>query len=510
MKNKKIIFCGALLILFTFSWSLLAMSNEPVQKEWTWETSTPEKQGIDSERVIELFNKIEQKGMNLSSLLIARNGRIITEAYFAPYDKNTRHNLYSASKSVLSALVGIALEEGDLKSIDQRVAEFFPQYYTENMDPRKKEITIKDLLKMSAGYEASDNYKLNEIFFSRNELAKRIINRKLVSKPGKEFRYDNLSSQLIAEILREATGKSIFAYAQQHLFQPLGIEDVRWDKLPSGHYIGSSGVHLTPRQMAKFGHLYLNEGTWQGKQVVPTSWVKESTRSYIATRNPWWDYGYQWWTARNVYIASGYGGQRIMVLPEADMVIVITAEENRPIWQILKDFIPYFIGAEESPLEPNPEANKKLTKIVSKLKNSEPQEVATLPQEAIEISGQTYKLQDNRLRMEKIKFNFNNKEDVAYITVNGQKIKVGLDGVYRESKVDSYYSYSKVKKVAAKGSWKEKWNNKKSFLLNVNYIGETEVELEINFKDNGKLGVYLTDLAHSHAPSFFKGEMVNE
>lgn len=489
MKKRSLIIFILMIILFSLSFKILVVNNEPAEEKWEWKTSTPEKQGIDSEKLIKFFKHIEKENLNLSSLLIIRNGRLVTEVYSAPYNQDTVHNLYSCTKSLLSSLVGIALEEGYLKSVDQKLVDFFPEYYTEEMDPWIKEITLEDLLTMSAGYKIGSWSNQNKIFTSDNSV-KQAMKRSLVNPPGDKFAYDNVSSHLIGAILVKATGMSLLDFAQQHLFTPLGIQEVRWAKLVDGRYMGFSGVYLTPRQMAKFGLLFLNNGYWQGKEVVPKEWVEKSTRAYkeIALASSW-KYGYQWWRQGKVYFAKGFGWQRIMVYPKLDMVVVTTAEEKETpaLDSLLLDSIPAAVK-DNQPLEPNPEANEKLAKMIEKFQNPASKEVSPLPKKAAEISGKTYQLQENNLGIQTMRFDFSG-EDIAYLSLNRQIIKIGLDGTYRKSDYNPSYSFYPVNKAAAKGEW----TRDELFYFNLNLIGETEYEWEVEFKDN-KIVVYLYKL----------------
>ncbi|WP_027339237.1 serine hydrolase domain-containing protein [Halonatronum saccharophilum] len=221
MKKRYLVLSFLILILVLSSTSTFAMSSSPVEEEWEWKTSTPEEQGMDSEALLGALDYIERQDIDLNSLLVIRNGHIVTEVYYPPHREEDAANLYSATKSVLSSLIGIALEEGYLESVDQRVYDFFPQYYSDDMDPRKKEITIENLLTMTAGYAIEPYWNISEA-----TLPERIIKRPLINQPGESFVYDNGSSDLLAVILNEITDMTVIDFANEYLFEPMEIDYV--------------------------------------------------------------------------------------------------------------------------------------------------------------------------------------------------------------------------------------------------------------------------------------------
>jgi CubicO group peptidase (beta-lactamase class C family) len=218
-----------------------------------WKVSTPETQGVDSLKLLEMFQDIQAKrGSGLHSILIVKNGYLILESYIAPYHKGTLHNVKSASKSILSALVGIALREKFLKNLDQKVSEFYPEYVN---DPQKKDITLRHLLTMTAGLTWSyDQETTSPVSPFDLEQWKAIPMR---DTPGKKFEYNTMLAHMMSAILTKASGKSTKEIADSSLFKPLGISDVQWSKDNKGIYLGGAELFLKPRDMAKFGLLYL-------------------------------------------------------------------------------------------------------------------------------------------------------------------------------------------------------------------------------------------------------------
>jgi len=323
---------------------LLAVNYTPLARD-DWAMSTPEAQGLDQMLVAELYyNAAELE--TLYSLLVVKNSYLIAEDYFNEGSVDQKDRLQSMTKSYTSTLVGIALEQGYLSSVDQKMLDFFPEVASQITDLRKEQITIRELLQMRAGYpwEESDPAFWDGLLSGHYPLL--IEEFPLIADPGTEFHYSNLSSNWLGIIVDRATGMNLKAYAEENLFLPLGVEAGEWGTDAEGHNNGCGDLHLTPRDAAKFGLLYLKDGIFDGKQIVPAEWVHDSLQRYSDDINVTggfpanWGlsfrdigYGYQWWSARagahRFDYAKGHGGQMIVLLNELDMVIVVTAY---PFW----------------------------------------------------------------------------------------------------------------------------------------------------------------------------------
>jgi CubicO group peptidase (beta-lactamase class C family) len=302
-----------------------------------WPVSTPEEQGLDPMLVAKLYHNAEQSE-TLYGLLVIKNGHLVGEKYFHVGAVDREDNRQSVTKSVVSALVGIALEQGCLSSLDQKMMAFFPERANQVQDLRKNGITIRHVLQMRAGYpwEESDP-ALWEGLISGNYLPL-IVHFPLVRDPGTGFDYSNLSSHILAIIVARACDTDLKSYAQEHLFSPLGAEVGFWQRDRDGYYLGFTEIELTARDMAKFGQLYLDGGEFGGNQVIPAGWVDESLAIYsedawrYRVGKNWRDsgYGYQWWSIRagdhRYNLAWGHGGQQIALVDELDMVVVATAD----------------------------------------------------------------------------------------------------------------------------------------------------------------------------------------
>jgi len=302
-----------------------------------WKVSTPAEQGLDPRLVAALYDSAGELE-TLYGLLVIKNGYLVAEGYFNEGTVEQKALLQSASKSYVSALVGIALDQGCLSSVDQRMLDFFPESADQIADPRKAQITIRHMLQMRAGYpdEETDSAYLDALYWG--EYLPLIIDFPLVSDPGTEFNYSNLTSNWLAMIVARACDMDLKSYAQKYLFSPMGAEVGDWLQDRDGHYIGSGGIHVTAREAARFGALYLNDGEYEGNQIIPADWVRDSLRTYSENARDYGmsvrfrdiGYGYQWWSARagdhHFNFAWGHGGQLIVLLDELDMVIVTTAD----------------------------------------------------------------------------------------------------------------------------------------------------------------------------------------
>ncbi|MBN1813276.1 MAG: serine hydrolase [Anaerolineae bacterium] len=333
---------------------------------WDTRTSTPEEQGIDSATLVRMFNYIADQETEVHSVLIIRNGVVVTEAYFWPYNRDREHGLASCTKSFLSALIGIAVDEGYL-DLDDKALDYFPDHTIENDSPLKREITVEDLLRMRSGLdwpESSVSYSsgkniLGQMMRSR-DWVQFVLDRPMAITPGTTFNYSTGDSQLLAAILEQATGMTTHEFARTRLFEPLGVRPMHWywTFAPEGDAFGGGGLHLTPRDMAKFGYLYLQGGVWEGEQVVPADWVEASVTPA--------QYGYQWWRlAGGGYAALGYGGQRIAVVPDLDLVVVITGNFSGVTSGYLVDAFVVPAVKSPEPLPENPEALAELETCIS-------------------------------------------------------------------------------------------------------------------------------------------------
>ncbi|MFX1252124.1 MAG: serine hydrolase domain-containing protein [Promethearchaeota archaeon] len=318
-----------------------------------WRTATPESQAMDSEKLNDMIEYIEEQNFNLHSVIVIRHGYIVLEEYFGGiYTSTMLHMIQSCTKSFTSTLIGIALHAGFIDNVSQKMVDFFPTRTIANLDSRKMNITLEHMLTMSEGmywteleYPYTDERNtLRQMWYSYDAI-QHILDQPMERDPGVSFHYNSGMSILLGAIIEQMTGQDVTSFAEDYLFGPIGIDDYIWASMQrSGVLHTDGGLYLTPRDMARLGYLFLNNGTWNGMEIVSPEWVAEATRSNYIT--PWWyGYGYQWWTIPTfgVYCATGHYEQKIYVAPEKDLVVVFTAdiadEDEHPTDSLLLSFI---------------------------------------------------------------------------------------------------------------------------------------------------------------------------
>jgi CubicO group peptidase (beta-lactamase class C family) len=319
------------LVLATL-WGALLVSGGPILAQdggsEGWRTATPASAGLDPERLSQGLERIRELD-GTRSVLVVSDGRIVAERSFAGSGLNRQPwNFKSASKSILSALVGIAVERGWISGLDATVGELLPGY-AEGLPEAKRRIRLRDLLTMRAGLAStsSENYGA---WVATDDWTEAALARPLVDEPGETFRYSTGTTHLVSAILTEATGRSTLELARETLLAPLDVEIHSWQRSPEGYYFGGNNAALTPRDVARFGLLYLQDGRWQGEQVVPAEWVETSTgRHAEGWPDHYGSYGYFWWQPPgdpwSSFAAIGYGMQLLYAVPELSMLVVVTS-----------------------------------------------------------------------------------------------------------------------------------------------------------------------------------------
>ncbi|MBW2647490.1 MAG: serine hydrolase [Deltaproteobacteria bacterium] len=294
-------------------------------------------EGFDASRIGLLRARIMDGAFkDINSILVVKQGKVLIEEYFNGEDPDTLHDIRSAGKSITSALVGIAIDKGLVRGVDEKLLSYFPGVECHNgWDPRKESITLKDVLSMSFGLAEPGEYPSweNRNWYTENWIGD-VLCQPIEYEPGSRFDYDSSAPALFGPIIEQSSGMSVGRFAEDFLFRPLGIEHYRWHILPDGREYTGGGFHMRPRDMAKLGQLYLQKGAWKGKQLVSKKWVEESTRSHMAANARLErHYGYYWWREKfligegwiETYFASGNGGNKIYVFPSEDLVVVISA-----------------------------------------------------------------------------------------------------------------------------------------------------------------------------------------
>lgn len=300
-----------------------------------WDVSTPEEQGLDPD-LIEKFYKNANKLDTIYSLLVIKNGSIVAEQYFNEGSSEQKAFIQSISKSYISALVGIALDQGCITSVDQKMMAYFPEFVDQIVDPRKEQITIRDLLQMRSGYPWEESHEDLWAGLASGDYMPLLVGFPLTHDPGDTFQYSNWTSWLLGVIVSRACDTDLKEFAQEHLLSPIGSDVGDWWSDDYGYYYSAFG--FTARDLARFGALFLNDGEYDGNQVISKEWVQDSLQIY--SEDAWTirighnikdiGYGYQWWSAHSgdhhYDFAWGHGGQLIILLDEFEMIIVLTGD----------------------------------------------------------------------------------------------------------------------------------------------------------------------------------------
>lgn len=349
-----------------------------------WDTASLGSVGLDANLIQQLSERISDNAyQNIHSVLIIKNGKLVVEEYFPgrnsagqnqTFTRDTLNEMKSATKSVNSILVGIAIDQHKISVVDEKISTFFPEYSDVFTNKEKNGICLKHLLSMTAGFSWDEwtypyTSPLNDaaMMASKADFFRYVLEKPLATTPGAKFTYNSGISLMLGEIVHKASGLPADKFAERYLFGPLGITKYYWQKAPNGVVNTLGGLWLRPRDMAKIGQLMLDGGRWKGKQIVSDEWVKESTKLHVdAGQLPTWfladGYGYQWWLGSfhvhdqvvESYSARGQGGQFIIVFPNLQMVAVFTGwNDSTLLGQPLDMMRRYILPAIETKERPN-------------------------------------------------------------------------------------------------------------------------------------------------------------
>jgi CubicO group peptidase (beta-lactamase class C family) len=456
-----------------------------------WRVSTPEAQGMDSGRIYAMLKAIAKGPKKINSLLIIRNGYLVTEAYFNPYHKNTQQFVWSSSKSISSVLIGVALREGLIKDIRQRVLDIFPEGDFTGLDERQKALTIEDLLSIyagkgkeyswqnSGGFQSGDS---SEVMLESN--AQLLVKRLISDVSGN---YENIS-KVFEAIIQKSSRKKVFDYARDHLFKPIGITNIGWPANKGRIDWDAGEIYITPRDMARYGYLYLRRGIWNGKRLVPAGWVKISPKERIhRIWNPCLPtdtYGCHYWIEPYGFSIRGLGGQYILALPNLDIVLVFTGSASGDLISSMIEM--FIIPAVKSnrPLPQNPEMANQLSNFLREIEYPKGRLVPALPATAKKISGKVYLCSPNQGFIQYLSFYFQpgnvcrvtgSAGSLTYGETNMEfQFMIGLDGVYRTATLEGTGSRA----------FKGYWADNKTFVINYQDLRQPE-RIDIRFTFHG-------------------------
>ncbi len=447
LRSKAWVWIGAVLLLGLLA--VLAyiylpgrgkLPNQATADYWPtdgWKTTSAELQGLDSAQLAEGIRSIQKKHLTIDSLMIVRNGYVVLDAYFSPYDGSFPHDFASVTKSVMTTLIGIAVDQGKLQ-LDQKVVSFFADRTIANLDERKKSMTILDLVSMRNGMESAcfvgDEPTLDAMRLTP-DWVQAALDRKMVYEPGAHFCYDSPGMHLLSAILQKTTGMTALEFGKQYLFEPLGIREVVWQTDPQGYNHGWGDIHLKPTDAAKLGYLWLHSGAWDGRQIISSTWVSDSVQAHSRMVGNEYGYGYGWWVTAVDFYAMGRGGQYIRVIPSQNTIVVMTSGGS-DINEVLPFLLKALLGSRKE-LPANPSGEAELAAAVSEVSQG-PKALPTTPlsEKARVISGQAYRCESNPVGVTDLHLEFADPNVAGFsLVMNGQNIywPVGLDGKYRMS-----------------------------------------------------------------------------
>ena len=369
--------------------------------------TTPEAQGIHSAAITDFVASADRAIQHLHSFMLLRHGAVVAEGWWRPYRPQAPHMLFSLSKSFTSTAVGLAVNEGYL-SVDDPALKFFPEDAPRKISPNLAAMQVRHLLSMSTGHHQD----ITDVTLRSRRPYKAFFTQPVEHAPGSYFVYNTAASFILAAIVQKLTGQTLVEYLPPRLFEPLGITDVFWETHPNGVNFGGFGLYLKTEDIARFGQLYLQQGRWDGKQLIPAQWVAEATRFHSdnsANLTPDWQagYGYQFWRCAppGVYRGDGAFGQYCVILPEQDAVLAITGGlgEMQPALSLAwEKLLP---GMQPGTLPANPAAGQTLARTLAGL-SIPPVPGRAAPARQAALSGKTYTFAPNPLTLHSLSLDF--------------------------------------------------------------------------------------------------------
>jgi CubicO group peptidase (beta-lactamase class C family) len=451
---------------------------ETVWPAKTWAVSTAEAQGMDSGRLAQLVDTVGERKQD--SLLIVRHGKIVVEAYYAPYASGIPHDLRSVTKSITGTLTAIEIQQGLLDSVDHKILDLFADSQIANIDDNKRALTVQSLLDMTSGIAwvekaYTPDETLFEMYRSPNP-TQFVLDRPMSGVPGTQFYYNGGNPYLLSALINRKTGHGAARFAKDMLFGPLGITSARWGKPDAqGVTDGEAGLFLTPEDMARIGYLYLRKGNWEGRQMIPESWI-ERVRAGPVPATFGYHYADLWWSLpeKGAYFASGLHSQLILVLPALDVVAVLTgfmsAGEYYPYAQLVDDISSTVRS--DTPLPPDPIARALLAASLRNAATERPSPVASIPDLAGEFSGKAYRFDANSLEVTTLSLQLTGPNASFEITTQERGSApekftglIGLQGMFAKSPAS--YGINAVK---------GRWLNAHMFAMERRILGHGEMQ----------------------------------
>jgi CubicO group peptidase (beta-lactamase class C family) len=483
------------------------VENQATDVVWptkAWPVSSPEEQGMQSGVLARLVDTVG--GFKQDSLLITRHGKIVLDAYYAPYQPNITHDLRSVTKSIISTLTAIEIKNGLLDSVDHSVMDLFTDKQVADIDENKKAMTVQHLLDMTSGIAWQEkSYTPDETIMRMYQAPDRtafVLNQPMSDAPGTKFYYNSGNPYVLSALITRKTGQSAFDFAKKELFGRVGITSARWGRVDAqGVTDGEAGLSLAPHDMARIGYLYLRNGTWDGKEIIPSSWVDRAKEGKVPATFGL-HYANLWWSLpeKDAFMAQGRHSQLILVLPKLDIVAVMTGilrdDQFYPVRRLVDD-IAAAVKSDQS-LPPDAVGQSLLEASVREAATERPSPISKTPELAKQISGKTYQVSSNTLKIKTFVLNLTDPDPFWEITTETGRADqptgrfsgiLGLNGVFRRSPPANYGIN------ASKG----RWLDERTFALERRILGHSETQLWVLGFDGNKVEVSFEDTDGSKA-----------
>ena len=467
-------------------------------KDTMLETVLPESVGVSSKAVLDYINKMEERGVNLHSFLMMRQGKICAEGYWEPYSEEKLQRMYSISKTFTSAAIGLLLDEGKI-GLHDKIADYFPEYLPSNPHPYILDIEIEDMLKMAVAFTETNHTDKSEHW------VKDFFNAAPSHPSGTMFRYDTSASHTLCALVEKLTGMKMLDYMYERFLRHLGFSKDAWCiEGPDGYSWGGSGVVATLRDLAKFASVFLNEGKFNGRQLISREYVKKATSRQLDLDvfygTFWTDYGYQIWILKNGGFAfRGMGSQHAICFPKEDFLFCCTADnQGTPLCDFLiyEELINHFIPTlKEEKLEENEYCIKLKEKCKNLRLSVQKGNKTSVVQE--KINGKVYELEDNPMGISSLSFSFMGDEGtMCYKTPRGDKeLKFGFGKHVEYLFPETHYYYERIAKPSGKkyrAISSAAWTEEDKLVIRTHTIDEFlgNITMSFSFKDK-EIGVLM-------------------
>jgi CubicO group peptidase (beta-lactamase class C family) len=461
------------------------------QKSASLPRSSPEQQGISSADLLAFVDAADKEIDTMNSFMLVRHGHVVAEGWWAPYDRDTPHMLYSLSKSFTSTAVGFAIAEGKLK-LDDQVIKFFPDEAPADPPVNLREMRVRDLLRMNTGNQIEAPIRVNAPELQTETWVKTFLTHSVPFKPGTHFLYNSPATYMLSAIVQKVTGMTVLDYLRPRLFEPLGFKDPAWVSSPQGITAGAYGLSIRTEEIARFGELYLHKGMWNGKQLIPATWVDQATSMETSTGSAPgsdWDqgYGYQFWRSRhNSFRGDGAFGQFCMVIPELDAVVAITSGV-RNMQQVMNLVWDKLLPAmKPGRLPENAAARRQLEARLAGLKVKFANGSTSSPL-ASSVSGKWFEFADNDRGIKAVSLDFNSTSPVLTVRTNAGETRITVaadtwsksDGLFTNG-LDHILAVPAHPLAATSGAW----SSQDTFTVKI-VLPETPFYSILDFKFDG-------------------------